>query len=80
MEAFIASAGDLISPIQAFDLQMAQRMIPQVRGTYRSEVQGTLDDLQLTLSQNAYGFSETLAAIDDLRRNEDGGLSMISTS
>ena len=80
MEAFIASAGELISPLQAFDLQMAQRMIPQVRGTYRSEVQMTLDDLQLTLSQNAYGFPETLASIDDLRRNEDGGLGMISTS
>jgi hypothetical protein len=80
MEAFIASAGELISPMQAFDLQIAQRMIPQVRGTYRSEVQGTLDDLKLTLSQNAYGFPETLAAIEDLTRNGDGGISMMSTN
>jgi len=78
MEAFIASAGELIPAIQAFDLQIAQRMVPQIRGTYRSEVQGALEDLQRTLSQNAYGFPETTAAIEDLKRSEDGGISLRS--
>jgi hypothetical protein len=76
IEDFISSATDLLSPLQAFDLQIAQRLVPQVRGTYRTDIQVGLDDLRKTLSQHSSGFEEAVAAIDDLRRNEEGVLGL----
>jgi hypothetical protein len=76
IEVFISSATDLLSPLQAFDLQVAQRLISQVRGTYRTSIQVGLDDLRKTLLQHPFGFGEAVAAIDDLRRNEEGVLGL----
>lgn len=76
IENFIASANDLLSPLQAFDVQIAQRLIPQIRGTYRTDVQTGLEELRKALSQHSFGFSEAVAAIDDLRRNEEGVLGL----
>ena len=80
IEGFIASANQLVPPMQAFDLQIAQRLIPQVRGTYRPEVQNGLEEMERILSQNAGAFPETLAAIEDLRRSEEGALGFVPSA
>jgi hypothetical protein len=78
---FIASTpAELAQPVQAFDLQIAQRLLPQVRGLYRPNAKETLEALGRELSQHSYGFPESVAAIRDLVHGEHAGLSMFDGS
>jgi hypothetical protein len=71
----MASApADLLTPFQAFDLQICQRLLTQVRGLYRPGAQDALDDLERTLTQHSHGFPESASAIADLRQIEQVGL------
>jgi hypothetical protein len=75
IQEFIASAPpEVLTPVQAFDLQIAQRLLTQVRGLYRPGAQDALDDLERTLTQHSYGFPEAVAAIADLRQVEQVSL------
>lgn len=75
IQEFISSASpELLTPFQAFDLQIAQRLLTQVRGLYRPGSQAVLEDLERMLSQHPHGFPESIAAISDLRQNEAIGL------
>jgi hypothetical protein len=75
IQEFMASApAELLTPFQAFDLQICQRLLTQVRGLYRPGAQDALDDLERTLTQHPHGFSESAAAIADLRQIEQVGL------
>jgi hypothetical protein len=71
IQEFIASAPpEVLTPLQAFDLQIAQRLLTQVRGLYRPGAQDALDDLERMLTQHSYGFPEAVSAIADLRQVE----------
>jgi hypothetical protein len=75
VQEFIASAPqELLTPVQAFDLQISQRLLTQVRGLYRPGAQDALDDLERTLAQHSYGFPEAVAAISELRQIEQVSL------
>lgn len=75
IQEFMASApADLLTPFQAFDLQICQRLLTQVRGLYRPGAQDALDDLERTLTQHSHGFPESASAIADLRQIEQVGL------
>jgi hypothetical protein len=75
IQEFMASTPpELLSPLQAFDLQICQRLLTQVRGLYRPGAQEALDELERTLGLHPHGFPESLAAISDLRQVEQIGL------
>ena len=75
IQEFMASApSQILTPLQAFDLQIAQRLLTQVRGLYRPGAQDALDDLERTLTQHTYGFPESVSAIADLRQVEQVSL------
>jgi hypothetical protein len=75
IQQFIASAPpEVLTPVQAFDFEIAQRLLTQVRGLYRPGAQDVLDDLERTLSQHSYGFPEAVAAMSDLRQVEQVAL------
>jgi hypothetical protein len=75
IQEFIASAPpEVLTPVQAFDLEIAQRLLTQVRGLYRPGAQDALDDLERALTQHSYGFPEAVAAIADLRQVEQVAL------
>jgi hypothetical protein len=75
VQEFIASSPqELLTPVQAFDLQISQRLLTQVRGLYRPGAQDALDDLERTLAQQAYGFPEAVASISELRQIEQVSL------
>jgi hypothetical protein len=77
---FVASVPpELATPLQALDLQIAQRLVPHIRGLYRPGAQEALEELEHGLTQHAYGFAEAVAAIIDLRRNEQVGLPLTET-
>jgi hypothetical protein len=75
IQEFMASTpAELLTPFQAFDLQICQRLLTQVRGFYRPGAQDALDDLERTLTQHPHGFPESASAIADLRQIEQVGL------
>lgn len=75
IQEFMASTpSELMTPFQAFDMQICQRLLPQVRGLYRPGTQEALDDLERTLTQHPHRFHESVTAIAELRRIEQSGL------
>jgi hypothetical protein len=71
---FISAAHPgLCSVAEAADLQIAQRLLPQVRGLFRVDAKEALTDIEQLLSRQRYQFSESLLTIEDLRREEYGG-------
>jgi hypothetical protein len=74
MRRFIAAANpELCSVAEAVDLQIAQRLLPQVRGLFRSEANKSLEAIAALLSKQRHSFQESMQAVDDLRREEFGG-------
>ena len=72
---FVASARDLCTADQAFDLQLRQRVLNQIRGVFRPEARRAMDELALVLSKygSAYeGAHELLTRIrEDARQGID---------
>jgi len=78
---FVASTPSwLMSPSEAFDLQIAQRLLPQIRGLFRPGARAALDAIDQALSQQPYTFEESRQALEDLRRNEESTLPFTETS
>ncbi len=75
---FVASApAELCSPAKALDLQIAQRLLPQVRGVFGSEASEALDRLESLLEKRGPDFSESLYTLGEIRRIEsDTGMTL----
>lgn len=73
---FVASSNGLCSPEVALDLQVSQRILPQVRGLFRREAREALDQLEQILSQQSFDFVESRRHLQQLRL-EDPGASLL---
>ena len=74
---FVASAIELCPPARALNLQIAQRLLPQVRGLFRVEAREALEGIESILVRRPDDFSESLHTLHEIRRGEDeGGLSI----
>lgn len=63
---FIANAPESIcSPQEALDLQIAQRILPRIRGLFKSGAQEHYNDLRMIL-ENRGGFPESLAVMGEI--------------
>lgn len=68
---FLMSAPpELCSPRTALDLQIAHRLLPQVRGLFRVQASNALNELRKILETRA-GFEESLAIIRDIMSEQD---------
>lgn len=61
---FVASAGALCTTEEAFDMQLRQRVLSQLRGIFRPEARRALDDLRTTLDGHGTAFSGALQMIE----------------
>jgi hypothetical protein len=70
---FLASAPpEMLKPHEAFDMQICQRFLPQVRGLYRPGAQDALDELERVLRKSDR-FPESAQAIGEIRQLEQVG-------
>jgi hypothetical protein len=69
---FIASAGNLCNPEKAFDLQIAQRVLPQIRAVFSSSARLAVDALERIMDDHGGSMAESRAALADLKRRNDG--------
>jgi len=68
---FIASVPpQLGSPEQALDLQIAQRILPQMRGLFRPGAREAMDGIRKTLENHRFTFPESLRVLEDVRNSE----------
>ena len=70
---FVASANGLCDPSVALDLQISQRVLPQIRGLFRREARAALDDVARILERQAVEFPESERYLDQLRRDDQSG-------
>ena len=65
---FIGGApAELCSPEIAFDLQLAQRLFPQIRGVFRREAREALDGVARVLDDHELPFEESLRVLEEVR-------------
>jgi hypothetical protein len=68
---FVASAPpEICSADQALDLQIAQRLLPQIRGLFRPGAHAALEAVQKTLESHPTGFPESLQCLAELRTSD----------
>jgi hypothetical protein len=64
---FVGSAPpEVCKPEQALDLQIAQRVLPQVRNLFRPGAQEALDAIKKTLESHPLGFPESLQSLEEM--------------
>lgn len=68
---FLASARELITPEEALDMQITQRLLPQVRGLFRQSARDALEDLRTLLDAHGKRYSNALHALDELCDADD---------
>ena len=69
---FLASTPrELATPEEALDMQLRQRLLPQVRGLFRQTAQDALEDLRTLLAGHGQRYSGALGALDELRDAEE---------
>jgi len=61
---------DVCKPEQALDLQIAQRVLPQVRNLFRAGAQEALEDIKKTLEAHPFGFPESLQWLEEMRDSD----------
>jgi hypothetical protein len=61
----------LCNPEVALDLQVAQRILPQVKGLFRQEARSALGKVGSILSQNQQAFEHSLRIIHEMQDSED---------
>jgi hypothetical protein len=68
---FVGSApASICTPAAALDLQIAQRILPQVRHLFRPAAREALHAIRKTLEGHASGFAESLQLLADLEAHE----------
>jgi hypothetical protein len=69
---FLGSAPrSLCSQEAALDLQVAQRILPQIKGLFRQEARAALAKVAAILSQNEQEFAISLGVVRDMQASED---------
>jgi hypothetical protein len=63
---FVASAKELCSPDEAFDIQLRQRVFTQLRGLFRPEARKALKQLQKILDPYEHAFAGAKAMLDQI--------------
>ena len=63
---FVASARNLCSADEAFDIQLRQRVFSQLRGLFRPESRRALDELRSILAKHGESFSRAQNMLDTL--------------
>lgn len=75
MRTYIASVPpSLDSADTAIDLQIAQRVLPQIRGLFRPGAKEAVDAIRKTLEEYPIEFTESLRVLDHVSENEYPGL------
>lgn len=75
MRRFIASVpASLGSADMAIDLQIAQRVLPQIRGLFRPGAREALESIRKTLENHPIELSESLRVLEHISENEYPGL------
>ena len=73
---FLASAPpEMLTPEEAFDMQITQRLLPQIRGLFRQAAQDAVDEIRSLLGSHGDLYPRSLRALDALRTTDDPGLS-----
>jgi hypothetical protein len=68
---FVGSAPpDVCKPEQALDLQIAQRVLPQVRNLFRPGAQEALEEVKKVLEAHPSGFPESLQWLEEMRDSD----------
>jgi hypothetical protein len=68
---FVGSAPpDVLKPEQALDVQIAQRVLPQVRNLFRPGAQEELKAVKKILEAHPSGFPESLQLLDEMRDSD----------
>src|SRR5262249_10020897 len=68
LRKFVGSArADVCKPEQALDLQIVQRVLPQVRNLFRAGAQEALEAVKKTLEASPFGFPESLQWLEEMR-------------
>ena len=69
---FLASTPpELAAPEKALDMQITQRLLPQIRGLFRHTAQEALEKLRTLLARYGDRYSGSLRALDERRYAED---------
>lgn len=72
---FLASAPpDLLTPDEALDLQITQRLLPQIRGLFRPEARQAADKLLELLRARGERYAESVRTLEDLLRAAEDAL------
>lgn len=75
---FVASAPkEVCSSAEALDLQISQRLLPQIRGLFGQDIKESLDALEKVLGSHSHKFPESHLALDEIRQRETEGLHLI---
>jgi hypothetical protein len=68
---FVGSApAEVCKPEQALDLQIAQRVLPQVRNLFRPGAQEAVEEVKKTLEAHPFGFPESLRWLGEMREGD----------
>ena len=68
---FLASARGLVTPEEALNMQIRQRLLPQVRGLFRQSARHALEDLRTLLDRHGKVYGDALGALDELYDTDD---------
>lgn len=75
MRRYIASLPPALgSPDTAIDLQIAQRVLPQIRGLFRPGARKSLESIRKTLEDHPIEFPESLRVLEHVSESEYPGL------
>jgi hypothetical protein len=75
MRRYIASLPPALgSPDTAIDLQIAQRVLPQIRGLFRPGARKSLESIRKSLEDHPIDFSESLRVLEHVSESEYPGL------
>lgn len=70
---FVSSSGRLLTPDKAFDLQLAQRVVPKIRNLVMRRQLEALDALRRLLTKSSIGpFDETMPFLENLQQTAVG--------
>jgi hypothetical protein len=68
---FLASWPVELAPIEkAIDIQIAQRILPQIRGLFQPGASDAIKSIRRKLEQHEFSFDESLRILEDIYRNE----------
>ncbi len=68
---FLASWPLELAPIErAIDIQIAQRILPQIRGLFQPGASDAIKSIRRKLEQHEFSFDESLRILEDIYRNE----------